>query len=326
MDNLGQVRVSVVIPTRNRSDVLDECLERLGLEADRSEIFAEALVVDTSTEATNISLNCHPYLRVRYRYDGDKPFSLIYARNVGLREATADIVAYIDDDSFVLPGWLEALVEPYQDPRTIATGGRVIYHPWSSPKVGEPVAILDLERDRIRGEWDRLVPAPVSISHLQGCNFSVRKPLALEIGGFDPAFTGSANLEETDFFVRLGRLPGRIVFHPGAVVEHRAAPRADGIERTLSNYTYRKSAVRNRLYLLRKHASRRSVLYGLYRQLKDLAAGIVKLVVATIVFTAASLVGIFEGLCTPVRSPKLRKKTSQGTSGVEGIGKSVSNQ
>lgn len=303
MVELTQPTISVVIPTRNRVDVLDECLERLGKEADACKLYVEAVIIDTSTSATPLNLSPHPFLRVRYRYDGDMPFSLIYARNEGLAAAQADIIAYIDDDCFVLPGWLEALLEPYEDPDTLATGGRIIYHPWYPVKHGGSVAQLQLEQDRVWAEWDTVLPHPITVSHLPGGNFSVRRNLAVKVGGFDPGFTGSANLEETDFFIRLGTLGGRVVFNPRAVVEHRAAPRADGIERSFNNYLYRKSAVRNRLYLLRKHASKRAVVRGLWRQLKDLTSGTVHVLIGAVVFAIASMVGIVAGLTVRLPTP-----------------------
>lgn len=292
--------ISVVIPTRNREDVLEECITRLGQEAAAAKILVEAIVLDTSSCPTPFSYPGNNYLSVRYRYDGDRPFSLIYARNQGLTLARGEIVAYIDDDCFVLPGWLPALLEPYQSPQTVATGGRIVYHPWHPVRFGEPVAILNVDADTVWAEWDRVVAGPIAVPHLPGGNFSVLKSRALAVGGFDPQFTGSANLEETDFFIRVGALGGNIVFHPLAVVEHRAAPRVDGITRSGTNYLYRKSAVRNRIYLLRKHGSRAALRRGLARQLRDLAAGVYTSWRQAVVFAAASVVGLVAGLTTPV--------------------------
>lgn len=295
-------RLSVVIPTRNREDVLGECLTRLSQQAESVGLPLEVIVIDTSTHKTVLAYDKSSWVALEHHYEGDRPFSLIYARNRGLSLAHADIVAYIDDDCFVLPGWLDALLEPYESPRTIATGGRIIYHPWHTAKFGEPVAQLELARDVVWAEWDRIVERPIVVSHLPGGNFSVLRLKALEIGGFDPQFTGSANLEETDFFIRLGKLGGDIIFTSDAAVEHRAAPRTDGIVRSAANFVYRKSAVRNRLYLLRKHAHKDSVRMGTSRQIKDLTAGFATLVAQAIVFAAASMVGIVEGLIVPIAS------------------------
>lgn len=284
-------KVSVVIRTRDRETVLPECLDRL--LAGR-ELPFEIIVVDaSSSDATQGILAGYPAV-VNCRL-GDVAYSTVLARNVGLARARGDVVAFIDDDCFVLPGWLGELAGAFIDPEVIAAGGRVIYHPWKRCQYGEPVARLNLARDVIEAEWDRVLDRVVDVPHLPGGNCAVRREAALSIGGFDTNFVGSANGEETDFFLRISKLGGRMVFVPTAVVEHRAAPRADRMARSVTNYIYRYSMVRNRLYLLRKHRARGLGL-GIYRQLVDVVVGTAKLLRDAVVFAAASVAGILTGL------------------------------
>lgn len=286
-------RVSIVIPTRNRADVLKGCLDRVLAESQPS---CEVIVIDTSSsEATQAVLAHYPAV-VNYRM-GDVPFSMVRSRNLGISRARGEIVAFLDDDSYILPNWLREIAQAFDDPTVAAAGGRVINHPWRTPNHGEPVAVLDLERDLIWAEWDRVVEGIVDVPHLVGCNCAVRREVALAVGGFDTNFIGSANLEETDFFVRVARTGGRVVFVPTAVVEHRNAPRPDGIARSQTNYTFRFSMVRNRLYFLRKHRAP-GVWFGLRRQVIDAGAGTGKLLASTATFAVASLAGIAAGMLT----------------------------
>ncbi len=300
-------KVSVVIRTRDREEVLPECLDRL--LADR-ELPFEIIVVDaSSSDATQGVLAQYPTV-VNCRL-GDVPYSAVLARNAGLDRAKGDIVAFIDDDCFVLPGWLRELARAFVDPEVTAAGGRVIYHPWKRCEYGEPIARLDLARDVIEAEWDRVLYGTVEVPHLPGGNCAVRRQAALSVGGFDTNFVGSANGEETDFFLRISRLGGRMVFVPTAVVEHRAAPRADRMARSVTNYIYRYSMVRNRLYLLRKHRAS-GLGVGIRRQLVDAAVGTAKLFCDAAIFAAASAAGIVAGLLAkPVgRSDGLASGTS----------------
>lgn len=301
----AQPSLTVIIPTRNRLRVLKECLWHLSEEVQRSSQVVEVVIIDTSNEPVVLDVGgAIPHLRVVYVYDGDSPFSMVRSRNRGLSMASSDIVACIDDDCFVRPNWVMEILRPYDRSEIAAVGGRIIYHPWHEPRLGGPVAGMDLSRDSIWGEWDRVVHAPVPVPHLPGGNFSVRREVALSLAGFDPAYTGSANLEESDFFCRLGRLGGVILYNSAAVVEHRAASRADGIVRSHTNFIYRYSAVRNRLYFLRKHRAGRGLRVSVARQLVDSGSGTLRLFAEAGVFVAALVAGLISGLCTPLPTGK----------------------
>lgn len=291
-----QPRISIIIPTRNRADVLPGCLDRLLAESYSA---FEVIVIDTSSsEDTQEVLARYPM--VTNYWLGDIPFSMVRNRNIGISHARGEIIAFLDDDSYILPGWLDEIAHAFEDPTVAAAGGRVISHPWSIPQRGEPIAILDLERDFIWGAWDRIVDHLVDVPHLMGCNCAVRRDVALEVGGFDTNFTGSANLEETDFFFRVSQMSGRVVFVPSAVVEHHNAPRPDGLTRSRTNYTFRFSMVRNRLYFLRKHRAP-GRWFGLRRQILDASAETSKLLASAATFATASVAGIAAGmLTTPV--------------------------
>jgi len=286
-------RVSVIIATRNREDILAGCLERLlAQEGPRFEV----IVVDASSSgATQEILSQYP--SVVNRRLGDVPHSMVLGRNVGLSLAQGEIVAFIDDDCFVQEGWLRELAGAFVRPEVAAAGGRVIQHPWKAVQHGPPVAELDLTHDRIWAEWDRTLDTPVDVPHLPGGNCAVRRDVALDLGGFDTNFVGSANLEETDFFLRVSEAGGRIVFVPTAVVEHRAAPRVDGISRSQTNFAWRYSIVRNRLYFLRKHRAK-GFKISLRRYVLDVFVVPIRIIGEALTFGAASLAGILTGaLC-----------------------------
>ena len=86
------------------------------------------------------------------------------ARNTGLRESRAPLIAFVDDDVFVPPGWLEALVEGAQrNPDAGAFGGPIRARlegrpPRSCGREQPPITTLDLgdrrprDRRRLGGE------------------------------------------------------------------------------------------------------------------------------------------------------------------------------
>jgi GT2 family glycosyltransferase len=143
-------------------------------------------------------------------------------RNTGLDAATGEIVAFLDDDAEADPGWLAALVAPYDDEGVVATGGRVLPI-WESPR---PRWIPD-EFDWVVGCSYRGLPATaVAIRNPIGASMSLRRRAALDVGGFRTEVgrvgTIPAGCEETDISIRLTRRqPGsRIMYAPTSTVRH----------------------------------------------------------------------------------------------------------
>ncbi|MGH2803374.1 MAG: glycosyltransferase family 2 protein, partial [Thermoleophilaceae bacterium] len=99
--------VSVVVPTRGRAAYLEVTLD--SLLAQRTEVPHEILVVDDgAADDTRGVAAARP--RVRYvAHDGKRGLNV--ARNTGVRESRAPLVAFVDDDVLVPPGWLDALAD-----------------------------------------------------------------------------------------------------------------------------------------------------------------------------------------------------------------------
>lgn len=99
--------VSVVIPTYNRKEYLQEaiasCFDGNGA------VDVEVVVVDDgSTDGTRKFLQCVDDERVRPVFQEHKGGQ--HARNHGLREATGDYIKFLDDDDWLTEGALQAEV------------------------------------------------------------------------------------------------------------------------------------------------------------------------------------------------------------------------
>ena len=62
------------------------------------------------------------------------------SRNVGVKVAAGDILAFIDDDAVPEPDWLEQLAGAYEDPRVSAAGGPVFDVPLGRIELGRSPA------------------------------------------------------------------------------------------------------------------------------------------------------------------------------------------
>src|SRR2546429_5765541 len=103
--------VSIIIITCNRPFLLQHCIERvLGQPYPHKEI----IVVDSSSndESEQVVAQYPDVLSVRlYGQHNNRP----QAKNAGLAVSSGEIIAFVDDDTMVQPGWLDALLATYQD-------------------------------------------------------------------------------------------------------------------------------------------------------------------------------------------------------------------
>jgi GT2 family glycosyltransferase len=234
----------VVIPTYRREQVLLDTLNHLLRMTPAAD---EILVVDQTPRHASETGNQLRALEAQGKIVWvrlDQP-SIPRAMNTGLVKAQEAIVLFLDDD--VVPD--EALIEGHmraqEEPGVAVVAGRVV-QPWESGRlVEEPRMFRFSSTSR---QW---------IPEFIGCNFSVKRAVALAIGGFDENFIHVAYRFEADFADRLLAAGGRILFEPTASLRHLKTP--DGGTRVYGNHlrTVRPShAVGEYYYILRGFRSR----------------------------------------------------------------------
>ena len=210
-------QVSVVVCTRNRSDLLRRCLGRLA-ELDPKPL--EIVVVDQS-DGNESGVLARGWMAgdPSRRWIPTATRGASRARNLGIREAEGEIVALTDDDCLVRRDWVGAVVRTFNLHPEIAavTGG-------SQPEGSEEADPRALAAATWHPENPRVFQSPVDPS-LVGASFnlSFRKSWAEKVGGFDPdlgpggRFRGA---EDTDFIHRILHSGGTIRYEPEVVVTH----------------------------------------------------------------------------------------------------------
>jgi GT2 family glycosyltransferase len=143
------------------------------------------------------------------------------ARNAGTARALTSYVAFLDDDAFAQPGWLQKLLEPFADPLVVGTGGRV-EPAWQTPR---PRWFPDEFAWVVGASYTGLPETVAPVRNVWSENMAVRRDAFDSVGGFREHFGklgDTSTPEDTDLCIRLGAsVPGgRWMYVPEAVVHH----------------------------------------------------------------------------------------------------------
>lgn len=205
-------KVSVVICAYNAADTLEDCLTSLEeLTYPNVEVI---LVNDGSRDQTPEIARRHAGVRVIDIPNG----GLSAARNIGIAEATGEIVAYTDADVRVDPDWLTYLVQPMLTSSVAGVGGPNVVPP-DDPFVAQCVA-------RSPGGPTHVMLDDRIAEHIPGCNMAFRREALLAIDGFNPIYLRAG--DDVDLCWRLQAKGYKLGFAPAALVwhHHRASVRA----------------------------------------------------------------------------------------------------
>ena len=234
---------SVVIATYKRPEHIRECLAHL---AQQTVLPVRVIVVDASPDAlTRDVVSTFP--GVEYRRNERGIGSTATSRAIGIADVTEDVVAFIDDDAYAEPEWLEQLLRPYEDASVAGVGGRARNGQPDEEHVGIGQIGLLLPDGRLTGFFAADPGRDVTVDHMLGANMSVRMSTVRALGGIRDFYPGTCLREETDIALRMRRAGNKIVYTPTAVVRHVAGDYARG-RRFDARYRY--FGARNHIVLL----------------------------------------------------------------------------
>src|SRR3989344_6145268 len=174
------MKLSFVIPAYNEQDYLGECIESIKREAASSSYPIEIIVVNNaSTDKTAEVARSYSDVQVV-----DEPLKgLVRARSAGFMVSSGDLIANIDADSRLSPGWLKKVTDAFSsDPGLVALSGPFIHYDLASRA-----------RKLLVWFWYSLVFISQGImktlfgtgAFLQGGNYVVRRRALEAIGGYD---------------------------------------------------------------------------------------------------------------------------------------------
>ena len=209
--------VVVCIAAHEREALLRDCLESLLAGKRRPEEIL--VVVDRNPSlAEALTESLPPSVRLLQT----ERQGLSMARNAGIRAASSDVVAFVDDDVTVDTEWLSSLMVPFeQDNDVLGVGGSAVPR-WGAERRWLRDELLWVVGCTYRGH--REDPGP--IRNPLGCNMAFRRAELIALGGFATGFGKRGNAletcDETELSLRLERDhgPGRVRYVPAARVRH----------------------------------------------------------------------------------------------------------
>lgn len=234
-------QVSIIVVTYNARDDLKECLQSLESQ-DYNKI--EIIVVnDASTDDTREFVRIYQTQTAMQMIvvTNKKNLGVAGSRNVGIRHATGEIIAFTDADCVADRRWISELVKGYNDEGVAAVGGRIA-------------------DDRTSNIWEltekghNFVARKAGyVAYIQGCNMSFESYVLRKFMFNDEIKYGYEEALLCDYLVREGY---KIYYAPGAVVHHKHRSNLCSLLkqkylRGESSIWYRKK--QNKLVMLKRH-------------------------------------------------------------------------
>lgn len=206
--------LSVIICTRNRADELVNCLPELTRQAKELSDVEIVIVDNGSTDGTReLVSRMSSEFGYQYCYAYEAEAGLGRARNRGRATASGEVIAYIDDDVVIRPGWLGQVREHFVAKRSDCLAGSVEVEVEGGLPEWFPERFLYILGRTELGDKERVLRYP---EHPQGNNFAIRVEVFDRVGGFNPKI--SLYGDETEFFRRVNEHNFRILYCPEIVV------------------------------------------------------------------------------------------------------------
>lgn len=194
--------VSIVVPVYNVEDTIRDCIESLlNLDYDNKEII---VINDGSNDKTQKILSEYPVRTYNFTCRRGAPT----ARNLGVKFARGNIIAFTDGDVKVAKDWLTQLVKNFSSPQIGGVGGPV--ETWNNDKLIPRCIGYDVQQ--------RMSKYKKSVESSATWNCAYRKNLIEKVGKFRENLIAA---DDVDLSYRIRKLGYEILFESKAKVWHK---------------------------------------------------------------------------------------------------------
>jgi len=228
-------RISLVLTTYNRSDLLVEAIESIGKSKIDDAAELEVIIVDnnsTDDTAEQVEAIVRGGFPFKLRYVLETEQGLSAARNRGTSESRGQTIVFMDDDQRIAENYLADLESVFEASGAQCVGGPLLYYNAERLPKWLPHLLQYIGQFHAGDSMMLLTPDG---ELLRGGNMAIRKDELVAIGGYDTRLGRRGDLlfakEETDLQERLYAAGKRIAYDPRLIQYHYLRP-----ERYSKNY------------------------------------------------------------------------------------------
>ncbi len=221
--------VSIIIPFRDEPGFLRSCVD--SIDATDPEIARELLLmnngsVQPETATLLEQLSQRESVRV---LDDDRPFNWASLNNAAARQATGDILVFLNNDiEAKKDGWLRALCAQAARPEIGAVGARLLYPDHRLQHCGVVIGLggaaghLFVGLDENRPGYLNMAVTTRECAAVTGACLATRRAVFEALDGFDESL--GVDLNDVDYCLRLQRNGLRVLFEAQAELVHYESP------------------------------------------------------------------------------------------------------
>lgn len=210
--------VTVIIPVYGKANHTLHCLS--SIKTSRTTTPFEILVIDDcSVDDTAELLALVDGIRV---VRNEQNLGFLHSCNKAAALAQGDYLLFLNNDTQVVPGWLDALHATFRDfPDAGLVGSKLLFADGSLQEAGgviwEDASGLNYGRgdDANRPEYNFLR----DVDYCSGASIMVPRKLFLDLGSFDTRYA-PAYYEDTDLAFAVRHAGRRVLYQPASVVLH----------------------------------------------------------------------------------------------------------
>ena len=223
------MKISVIIPTKDRFEDVPKCLDSIKEQTLQP---SEIIIVDASDKQGLQKILEQKYENITYIHT--KP-GLTYQRNVGIKNANGDLIAFFDDDVILDRNYFSEIVRFFSNDEQKKIGGvtgKIVNQTemkFTSKLYRSLFCLSEVSRGEVKPSWSNnaisdKISKPIKVDWLQGANQIYRREV-FKSNLFDEALKGYCYMEDVDFSYRVKKQYD-IYYLPQAkcVHNHKSSP------------------------------------------------------------------------------------------------------